>query len=297
MDTLQQYLLEEAIEDFQQGHSSYESLVRYLDPLPQGHSILATISRDVAIEPAWAQVPAANPLVSGNQAPESSHIKIPADGVQLDAYLAKTRGMDRGPAVIVIHENRGLVKYLEDVADGLASAGYIAVAPDLLTREGGTPTLNTDDVPNILTKIPSERHVGDLQAVVRYLQGRGDVTSIGVIGFCFGGGLAWRLATENPDIVAAAPFYGSNPPLENVANTKASIFAVYGALDDRINAGVGAIREALAKAGVTHQMTIYADANHAFHNHTNPGRYAAQAAKEAWTGTLSWFDRHLKGQS
>lgn len=294
MDTLQQYLVEEAIEDFQQGHSSYESLVRYLDPLPDGHSILATVSRDVVIEPARAQVPAANPLLTGSQSPEGSRIKIPAEGIELEAYLSKPRGVNRAPAVVVIHENRGLVKYLEDVADGLASAGYIAVAPDLLTREGGTASLNTDDVPNMLTKIPSERHVGDLQAVVRYLQGRGDVTAIGVVGFCFGGGLTWRLATENPAVVAAAPFYGSNPPLENVPNTKASIFAAYGALDDRINAGIGAIREALAKAGVRHQMTIYADANHAFHNHTNAGRYAPEAAIRAWYGTVDWFDRYLK---
>lgn len=296
MDTLQRYLVEEAIEDYQEGRSSYESLVRHLEAMPEARDLIATISPDVTVEPARAMVAAANPLVTGNQTSEGSRIKIPGDGVEIEAYLSKPRGVDRAPAVIVIHENRGLQKYLEDVADGFASEGYIAVAPDLLTREGGTASLGFDDIPNVLSQIPGERHLGDLQAVVRYLQGRGDVTNIGVIGFCFGGGLTWRLATSNLDIVAAAPFYGSNPPLENVPNTNAAIFAVYGATDDRINAGIGAIREALAKEGKTHQMTIYAQSGHAFHNHTNPpGRFNPQAAKEAWSGVVNWFNRFLKG--
>ena len=237
-------------------------------------------------------LPPTNPnLVEGKEL-EGADIEIPAEGVQLKVYQVRPRGVTTGPAVIVIHENRGLVLYVRDVADGLASSGYIAMAPDLLTREGGTEAV--PDVPTILREIPRERFVTDVQAVERYLRSQPGITRIGVIGFCFGGGITWRIATESQDIAAAVPFYGGNPPLEAVPNIRAAVFGVYGELDDRINQGIPAIREAVKDAGFTFDMKVYPQVPHGFHNPTGGG-YNAEVAKTAWTDALTWFDRHLRG--
>ena len=236
--------------------------------------------------------PAANPnLVAGKEI-EGSDINIPADGAQLKAYLARPRGGGSGPGVVVIHENRGLTPYLRDVADGLASSGYTAVAPDLLSRDGGTESIA--DIASMISGIPKERLVGDLQSTARYLKSQPGMTRIGVIGFCFGGGLVWALATANQDLAAAVPFYGMNPPLEAVPNIRAAVYAVYGELDERINQGIPAITEAIKAAGTTHEMKVYPGAGHAFHNHTNAERYNASAATAAWADALAWLDKHLR---
>lgn len=232
-----------------------------------------------------------NPLATG-AAIDSSDVDVPAEGGPLKAHLARPSGGAAGPAVVVIHENRGLQPYLRDVADGLAGAGYIAVAPDLLTREGGTASIA--DIPPVLSEIPRERHTADALACIDYLKGLG-ATKIGIIGFCFGGGVVWRTSVASADLAAAVPFYGANPPLEEVSNIKAAVHAAYGAKDERINAGIADINAALSAAGVTAEHKIYDDAGHAFHNHTNPPeRYNAAAAKEAWADALAFFDKHLK---
>lgn len=237
-------------------------------------------------------LPPTNPLIAGPE-PVGTEITIPADGAELQAYRSRPAGDGQAPAVIVIHENRGLVPYVRDVADGLASRGYIAVAPDLLSREGGTPAV--EDVPTALADIPRERHASDVLSVIKHLQAQPDVTKIGIIGFCFGGAVTWRVATDSPDIAAAVPFYGSNPPLEAVPNIQAAIYAVYGELDERINAGIDDITGALKAAGKTLEHKVYAGAPHAFHNHTNAERYAPEAAEAAWADANAWLDRYLKG--
>ncbi len=234
-----------------------------------------------------------NPNLVAGRDLQTSDIEIPADGAQLRAYLSRPSGGGSAPGVIVIHENRGLVPYTRDVADGLASSGYIALAVDLLSREGGTD--NVPDVSSVLPEIPRERHVQDLQAAIRYLKDQPDVTRIGVIGMCFGGGIAWRLATSSPDVAAAAPFYGMIPPIEDVPKIRGAVYAVYGELDERINQGIPTITDAVKAAGTTFDMKVYAGAGHAFHNHTNAERHNAKAASEAWGDTLAWFDKYLKG--
>lgn len=234
---------------------------------------------------------ASNPLIAGPQ-PDGADIEIPALGAQLTAYESRPAGGGSAPAVIVIHENRGLVPYLRDVADGLASNGYIAVAPDLMSRDGGTASV--DDVPARLADIPRERHIDDVQAVISYLKAAPEVTSIGIIGFCFGGGITWRIATESADISAAVPFYGANPPLDQVPNINAAVYAVYGELDERINAGIPDITKALEEAGTNNAMKVYSGAPHAFHNHTNEERYTPEAAKAAWSDALEWLGTYLK---
>ncbi len=235
---------------------------------------------------------ATNPLIGGPE-PTGADIQIEAEGAQIAAYESRPASGGSAAAVIVIHENRGLVPYLRDVADGLASNGYIAVAPDLLSRDGGTASI--EDIPAKLSEIPRERHVSDVQAVIAHLKAQPDVTSIGIIGFCFGGGVTWRIATESADIAAAVPFYGTNPPLDQVPNIAGAVYAVYGENDERINAGIPDITKALEDAGTTCGMKVYSNAAHAFHNHTNPDRYAPEAAEAAWADALAWFNKHLAG--
>jgi carboxymethylenebutenolidase len=230
-----------------------------------------------------------NPLLASGST-EGSDVKVPSDGAELDAYFAQPAGGGPAAGIVVIHENRGLVPYVRDVVDGLASNGYMAVAPDLLTREGGTA--NIEDVPPVLSEIPRERHTADALAAISFLQGQG-ATKIGIIGFCFGGAVIWRAAIACPDVAAAVPFYGSNPPLEGVSGIQAAVYAAYGALDERVNAGIDDMMAALSAAGVTHEHRVYEGAQHAFHNHTNEDRYHESGAKEAWSDALEWFSNHL----
>ena len=231
----------------------------------------------------------ANPL-RGAGTVDGNDVEVPADGASLAAYFAGPTGDGSVPGVVVIHENRGLTPYLRHVVDGLASNGYMAVAPDLLSREGGTASIA--QVPPVLSEIPRERHTADALASVRFLQAQG-ATKIGIIGFCFGGAVTWRSAVASPDVAAAIPFYGSNPSLEDVPKIKAAVFAVYGGLDERVNAGIDDMMAALQSAGTVHGHKVYEGAQHAFHNHTNVDRYHAAAATEAWSDALEWFGQHL----
>ena len=232
----------------------------------------------------------ANPLLAGG-ATQGKDVEFTSGGDNVKAYFARPAEGGEVPGVVVIHENKGLTPYLREVADGLASSGYLAVAPDLLSREGGTESIS--DVPPVLSEIPRERHTQDALAAIDYLKEQG-ATKIGIIGFCFGGAVTWRVAVASPDLAAAVPFYGSNPPLETVSDIKAAVFAAYGALDERVNAGIDAMQTALEAAGTTQNHKVYADAAHAFHNHSNPDRYNAEASKDAWEDALAWFDKYLK---
>lgn len=239
---------------------------------------------------------ATNPTLTGQHIPEGQEVQVPGDDIDLNAYQARPQGLETTAGVIVIHENQGLAPYLREVADGLASAGYTAVAPDLLSQEGGTQSLlaSGKEIPPILSEIPRDRFVRDVGNVARYLRGQLGVSRLGIIGFCFGGGITWRYATVDQDLAAAIPFYGANPPLEAVPNIRAAVLAVYGEQDERINQGISAITEALEQARVTHQTKIYPQAAHAFHNHTNAGRYQPDAARDAWADALAWLDKYLR---
>ena len=236
-------------------------------------------------------LPAVNPWIAG-PAPDVSDVEIPGDGFQIKAHMARPKGVASAPAVVVIHARNGLVPAFRDAADGLASSGYIAVAPDLLSREGGTDAV--DDIAGVLASNPYERFSGDAVAVVRWLKAQPEVTRIGIIGFCFGGTITWRVATESPDLAAAVPCYGSNPPLENVPNIKAAVHGIYGALDDRINVGIPDINKALHDANVTHALKTYEGVGHNFLNHHSENSYVAEVAGAAWADALAWFDKYLK---
>jgi carboxymethylenebutenolidase len=233
-------------------------------------------------------VPEGDPRVITGQ------VTFDSQGDELVAYLARPAREGDFPAVMVCHENRGLTPHIRDVARRLAQAGYVALAIDLLSREGGTPAVDPDQVPALLSSAPAERHVADFAAGFDYLRAldyvKGD--SIGMTGFCSGGGITWRCGVALPDLKAAAAFYGPAPDLAQVPNMRAAVFGVYAELDTRITAGKDALEQALVDAGVTHQMVVYPGVNHAFHNDTGQ-RYDEVQATQAWEDTLAWFEEYL----
>ena len=223
-------------------------------------------------------------------------VKVAGPAGAISAYQAgpKAAGNRKRPAVLVIHENRGLNNHIRDVARRAALAGYHAVAPDLLSRKGGTPPDPRDAIAAIRT-LRRPDTIADLQATLAYLKGRADVRGdrIGVVGFCWGGGMTNRLATASPELRAAAAFYGPVPPLSAVPRIKAHLLLIYAEKDGWVNRGVPAYKAALDKAGVTYEMKTYPGVQHAFHNDTAAARYNAAAAKDAWTRTLAFFEKRL----
>ena len=198
------------------------------------------------------------------------------------------------PAVLVIHENRGLNPYIEDVARRLAVAGFIAFAPDGLTSVGGYPG-DDEKGGELFRSVDAAKMREDFVAAATWLKSRPDSTGkLGAVGFCFGGGVVNQLAVHmGSDLAAGVPFYGVQPSAADAAKIKAPINAQYGELDTRITAGWPAFDAALTAANVPHEGHVYKGANHGFHNDTTP-RYDEAAAKEAWQRTLDWFNKYLK---
>ena len=198
------------------------------------------------------------------------------------------------PGVLVVHENRGLNPYIEDVARRLGTQNFIAFAPDGLTSAGGYPG-DDEKGGQVFAKIDKPKMTEDFIAAARWLKSRPDCSGkIGVVGFCFGGGIANTLAVRmGADLAAAVPFYGAQPSAADTAKIKAPLLIHYASLDARIDAGWPAFEEALKANHVTYIAHMYEGANHGFHNDTTP-RYDEAAAKLAWKRTLDFFNKHLK---
>jgi carboxymethylenebutenolidase len=205
---------------------------------------------------------------------------------------AKAQG--KLPTVLVVHENRGLNPHIEDIARRLALDNFIAFAPDALAPLGGYPG-DEDKARELFPKLDQAKTRKDFILAARVLkalpEGNGKV---GVVGFCYGGGVANYLATQLPDLAAAVPFYGAQPSAEDVAKIKAALLIQYAGNDDRINAGWPAYEAALKAAGVKYEAFIYPGAQHGFNNDTTP-RFDAAAAKLAWSRTIDFFNAHLRG--
>jgi carboxymethylenebutenolidase len=198
-------------------------------------------------------------------------------------------------AVLVIHENRGLNDHIRTVVGRFAAAGFTAIGLDLLSEEGGTTSLGDPaNATAALGNVAPERFVADMQACLDELARRAPGAKLGAVGFCFGGGMMWRLiATKDPRLAAVAPFYGPFPTGNvDFAGSNAAVLAFYGALDARVNNTQAMAEAALTSAGLTHQMVTEPGANHAFFNDTGMN-YNAAAATDAWSRVLSWFGEHL----
>lgn len=195
--------------------------------------------------------------------------------------------------IIVVHENRGLNPYIEDVARRAALAGFISLAPDALTPLGGYPG-NDDEGRSMQSKRDPKEMQEDFIAAFEYLKQHKDCNGkVGVVGFCYGGGIANMMAVRVPDLAAAVPFYGGQPAVADVPNIKAPLMLHYASLDTRITAGWPAYEDALKANGKQYQAFIYEGANHGFHNDTTP-RYDKAAAELAWKRTIDFFTQHLK---
>jgi carboxymethylenebutenolidase len=198
-------------------------------------------------------------------------------------------------AVLVIHENRGLNDHIRSVAGRLAASGYSALAIDLLSAEGGTAALGDEArAMAALSGAPQERFVADMRAGLDELERREQGRKLGAIGFCFGGGMVWTLlASGEPRLAAAAPFYGPLPDGADFSGSpNAAVLGIYAEQDARVNASREAATAALEQAGLTHEIVTYPGADHAFFNDTGP-RYDQAAATQAYAKVLDWFGRHL----
>lgn len=196
------------------------------------------------------------------------------------------------PAVLVIHENRGLNPYIEDVVRRFAAAGFLSFGPDALTPLGGYPG-NDDDGRDMQRQLDRDRVTNDFLAAASFLMEHQDSTGrVGAVGFCFGGGMVNTLAVRIPDLGAAVPFYGGQPPADEVSRIEAPLMIHYASLDERINAGWPAYQAALDAAGKVYTMYMYEDTNHGFHNDTTP-RYDEAAAQLAQERTIAFFREHL----
>jgi carboxymethylenebutenolidase len=212
----------------------------------------------------------------------------------MKGYLVKpANASGKLPAVVVIHENRGLNPYIEDVTRRVALLNYIAFAPDALTPLGGYPGDEEKAVKAFGTLDPAKR-MEDLVTGALYVQKRPESTGkLAAVGFCFGGGIANALAVRLPDLAGAVPFYGAQPAAEDVARIKAPLLIHYAGLDERINAGWPAFEAALKANKVRYEAFIYPNVNHGFHNDTTP-RYDEAAAKLAWQRTVDFFNKNLR---
>jgi len=223
----------------------------------------------------------------------SERVSFESPKGKIGGYLTRLAAKGKRPAVLVIHENRGLNPHLEDVARRLALDGFLALAVDLLSLVGGTPP-NEDDARTLHTKLNIDDALVALVSAVEFLKKNPESTGkVGAVGFCFGGGMVNRLAVASPDLDAGVAYYGPQPPAALVPNIKASLLLHYAGNDAGINAGIPAYEAALKASNKTFTLYVYPDVQHAFNNDTGAARYNKEAADLAWGRTLAFFKENL----
>ncbi len=325
MTDFKRYLLDEFVEDYQEGHLSRREAIKLIAavtgslglantllaacaPAPQATSTAAPTSasqptdaptlatQPTAAPPQPTDTPAAAATDSASGEIEASEVEFPGEGATLTGYLGRPAGAGPYPAVLVCHENRGLTEHIQDVTRRVAMAGYVGLAVDLLSRQGGTAAIgDSSQVPGILGNTPPDQFVGDFISGWRWLQSQPYVQAdrVGMVGFCFGGGVTWRVAIGLPELRAAVPFYGPHPSAGEVPSIQAAVLAIYGERDQRINQDIPAIEAAMQQNNKIYEKVIYPNADHAFHNDTG-SRYNPEAARDAWARTLAWFEQYVK---
>ncbi|MBL7742768.1 MAG: dienelactone hydrolase family protein [Chitinophagaceae bacterium] len=224
----------------------------------------------------------------------TEYVSYPGVPNEMKAYVARPKEEKKYPAVVVIHENRGLNAHIEDVARRAANAGYLAVAPNALAALGKT-FANEDEARQSFRDLKPEDNLKNFISAFEYLNTRKDYNGkAGCVGFCWGGAMANNLAVNVPSLKAAVAFYGRQPKTEDVPKIKAAVQLHYASLDEGVNAGIAAYEEALKKNNITYELYMYEGVNHAFHNDTSAARYNEAAAKLAWQRTLDFFAKYLK---
>ena len=220
-------------------------------------------------------------------------VSYDAGGAKISGYLARLKAKGKRPAVIVIHENRGLNPHIKDIARRIALEGYLALAVDMLSPQGGTPG-DEDKARDMFAALKLDETAQQLAGAVPFLAKHAESTgNVGAIGFCWGGGMVNRIAILAPDLRAGVAYYGAQPPADKVASIHAPLLLHYAGLDQRINAGIPAYEAALKAAGKRYTVHVYLDVNHAFNNDTAGDRYNKPAADLAWSRTLAFFRENL----
>lgn len=225
---------------------------------------------------------------------EGEEITYPGAEGEMRGYLVRPREASAPlPAVIVIHENRGLNEHIRDVARRMALEGFVALAPDFLSPLGGTPA-NEDEARGMFGQLDPAQTVANGSATIAFLQEHeGTNGNVGAIGFCWGGGTVNSLAVHAPDLDAGVAYYGRQPDADEVENISAPLLLHYAGLDERINAGIEEFTDALDAAGKEYTVHIYEGVNHAFNNDTSEARYDQEAAELAWQRTVAFLKEKL----
>lgn len=316
MNHFQNYLVDEFAEDYQTGHITRRQALKLIASVTGSilvaNTILAACSPadEEVTNPgsmgATAPIPSVTPLMSQNSPVDSGtvqpddpslisdNVEFAGEGSTLIGYKAIPNKAGSFPLILVCHENRGLNAHIEDVTRRLAKAGYAALAVDLLSRGGGSQALGSENVPGALGNTSPDQFVSDFISGWTFMKNFPEVQAdrVGMVGFCFGGGVTWLMATRMPELKAAVPFYGPHPPIEDVPNIQAAVLGIYGEEDQRINQGIPVIEEAMRANGKNFEYHIYPNAGHAFHNDTG-SRYNPEAARDAWSRTLQWFQKFV----
>ena len=236
----------------------------------------------------------ANAAITSDNELFTEYINYPGVPNEMKAYVARPKKDKKYPAIVVIHENRGLNEHIEDVARRAANEGYLAIAPNALSALG-KPAANEDEARTLFGQLKAEDNLKNFLGVFDYLNTRKDYDgNAGCVGFCWGGGMSNQLAVNVPTLKAAVAFYGAQPKAEDVPKIKAAVQLHYAGLDERIDAGIPAYEEALKKNNITYELYMYEGVNHAFHNNTSPTRYNEAAATLAWKRSIEFFKKYVK---
>jgi len=319
LNQFENYLVHEFVEDYEDGIMSRRDMVGRVLPITGGVAATATVLSRMGVAAAQEGTPPPQPTPSGprssvavpaddprimaeeitfegDDATIMAYQARPAEGVSMASPVATPAGGGGVPLVLICHENRGLTDHIRDVTRRWAAEGYVACAIDLLSREGGTANVaDPAEIPAILTDTDPMRHIADFQAAIAHYETESfaDISRLGMTGYCFGGGITWRAATQIAELNVAAPYYGPPPPIEDVPNIEAAVLGVYSDdPDDFANEGRDELEAALEAAGVTFQINVYPDTQHAFHNDTS-ARWNEEQALAAWNDTLAWFAQHI----
>ncbi len=304
MTALQRYIAEEIAIDHVDGLLTRRDAIRRLALLGMGAAaagelIAACAKREDAAD---SPKPTATESLTGSAQPPGAANTLPTAAIAWAGPQGRLQGAwaqaaESKGCVLVVHENKGLNDWVRSVAGRLAGAGHSALAIDLLSEEGGTGAFQDPaQATAALGKIPPERFTHDLNSAVAELKLRAPGQKVGVVGFCFGGGLVWQLLADGAlGVSAAAPFYGPLPANPDFAGSKAAVLAIYAARDSRVTGSQGAAKAALDRAGLVNEIVVEADADHAFFNDTGP-RYKVGASADAWRRLLDWFGRYLAAQ-
>jgi carboxymethylenebutenolidase len=285
--------LKELLREYQEGTISRREFMRQAvlvtGSLATAHSLIGSL---MPTESYAAQVAPDDPEIL------THNVTYEGKAGLVFGYLARPIKAGKYPGIIVIHENAGLNDHVRDVARRLAKQGYVALAPDYLSRQGGTMKANPtgEGLAKIREMVPWQNVAEDTEAGFSYLKVLPDVRADrqGLVGFCWGGEMTFATATRIPTLGAVVVYYGRSPdPLDNVKNIRAPLMAHYGEKDPGVNKGIPDTEAAMKKYNKIYDYKIYPGAQHAFNNDTNPSRYDAGAAREAWDRTLAFFKKHL----